>query len=299
MVKCKYCEREFKNENAFHAHKCEGYVNERKSLKEQKEKENSEGEYICNGCGKHFKTMGSLRSHARFCENYTPIKKYDENGKYISTSKYKISDNEYKCECGNSFTNVQSLRAHFSHCVLHHESTGIENKFRKHEILHVMSGWENKTEEEIKKYKEKAGRKHSKNLKTGKTKNHWCGKKHTKESLQHHREAGIRTREKFYPGCKCAYNINGCNYIDKLNEEKGWNLQHALNGGEIEMFGYFLDGYDKERNIVFEYDEPGHYENVYENILKEKDIKRQNYIKEKLNCKFYRYNEKLDLFYEV
>ena len=298
MVKCKYCKREFKNENAFHAHKCEGYVNERKCLKEQKEKENAEGKYVCNGCGKHFKTIGSLRSHARFCKNYTPINKYDENGKYISSSIYKISDNEYKCECGKIFTNVQSLRAHFSHCDYHHKINDIEKKQRLHEINHEMCGWENKSEEEIKTYHTKAGKTRSINQKEGKTKNIWVGKKHSEQSKENHRKSAIKVREKLGV-CSATYNINGCKYIDKLNEEKGWHLQHALNGGEIKMFGYFLDGYDKDLNIVFEYDEPYHYENVYENKLKLKDIERQNYIKSKLNCKFYRYNEKLDLLYEI
>lgn len=29
------------------------------------------------------------------------------------------------------------------------------------------------------------------------------------------------------------YSEKACKFIDKLNEERGWNLQHALNGGEI------------------------------------------------------------------
>ena len=162
-----------------------------------------------------------------------------------------------------------------------------------------MNGWENKTKEEIKNYRNKAGRSHSCNLKNGKTINHWCGRKHTEESLQHHREGAIKARQKLYPDCRCAYNINACQYIDKLNEEKGWHLQHALNGGEIEVGGYFLDGYDKEKNIVFEYDETNHYSDVYNNVLKEKDVKRQKFLKTKLNCEFYRYNEKLGLLYKV
>ena len=84
-----------------------------------------------------------------------------------------------------------------------------------------------------------------------------------------------------------------------MNEKFGWNLQHAENGGEVSIAGYFLDGYDKELNIAFEYDEPIHYIDIENNILREKDIERQNYIIEKLNCKFYRYNEKLDKFYEI
>jgi len=84
-----------------------------------------------------------------------------------------------------------------------------------------------------------------------------------------------------------------------LNEEKHWNLQHAENGGEVNCLGYWLDGYDKELNIVFEYDEPKHYKDVTNNILKDKDIQRQNNIINKLNCQFWRYNEYLDLLYKV
>lgn len=58
-------------------------------------------------------------------------------------------------------------------------------------------------------------------------------------------------------GCVGASNFNSkaCQFIDRLNQEKGWNLQHALNGGEVQLYGYFVDGYDKKRNIIFEYDE--------------------------------------------
>jgi len=87
-------------------------------------------------------------------------------------------------------------------------------------------------------------------------------------------------------GQKGANNFNprACEYIDNLNKEKGWNLQHALNGGEIEVCGYFVDGYDKDRNIVIEYDEK------YHRYQKEKDIKRMNEIKNHLQCKFLRYD---------
>ena len=74
-------------------------------------------------------------------------------------------------------------------------------------------------------------------------------------------------------------------------------MQHELNGGEIQLIGYSLDAYDKERNIVVEYDEARHYD--VDNNLKYKDIIRQNNIIKYLQCKFFRYNERIQLFYEV
>lgn len=298
MIICKYCGREFKSKQAYYAHKCEGYVNERKMAKLAIEEEKQNATFVCNGCGKRFKTPNSLRSHARFCDNYKPKKKYDENGKYISHSKYKI-DEEYVCECGKSYINFQSFNAHLSHCDFHHKCTGKPRKARPHEITKTMCGWENKTDEEKTKIYQKSGETHSKNLKSGLTKNHWKGRKHTDISKQHHREAAIKLREKLNSGCCAMYNENACKYIDQLNKEKGWHLQHALNGGEIKKFGYYFDGYDKTLNIVFEYDEPKHYIDAENNILKETDLKRQNYIIKNLKCRFFRYNEKIDLLYEV
>ena len=95
------------------------------------------------------------------------------------------------------------------------------------------------------------------------------------------------------------FSEKGCKYIDFLNEKNGWNLIHAKNGGEKQVCGYFLDGYDEKLNIAFEYDEPKHYADVFNNILCEKDIKRQEEIIKELGCKFYRYNEKMDKLYLV
>ena len=41
-----------------------------------------------------------------------------------------------------------------------------------------------------------------------------------------------------------------------LNTEKN-------RGGGIEICGYKVDGYDKEKNIVFEYDEKHHYDVIW------------------------------------
>jgi hypothetical protein len=101
-------------------------------------------------------------------------------------------------------------------------------------------------------------------------------------------------RKKGITGKSINFNPVACKYFDELNQEKGWNLQHRLNGGEIESCGYFLDAYDKEKNIVVEYDEPRH---DYPS-RKQKDIERMNEIKKHLQCKFYRYNEKENVLNE-
>lgn len=95
------------------------------------------------------------------------------------------------------------------------------------------------------------------------------------------------------------YNINACKYFDAINEELGWNLQHALNGGEfyIKELGYWVDAYDKNKNIVVEYDEPKHF-NV-DGSLKQKDVHRMINIINLLNCEFWRYDERNKKFCKI
>ena len=106
--------------------------------------------------------------------------------------------------------------------------------------------------------------------------------------LKHHVENGT-----LYCGC---VNPKACEYIDKLNMERGWNLQHANNGGEVIVCGYRLDGFDKGKNIVLEYDEPHHYSG---GVLQEKDVVRQNRIVSLLGCEFWRYDEKRNNLYRI
>ena len=119
------------------------------------------------------------------------------------------------------------------------------------------------------------------------------GIKRSEETKQKLRE--IRANQIINMGGGPMYNPKACKFIDKLNKERGWNLQHTLNGGEYCFLGYFVDGYDKKKNIVFEYDEPKHEYQRW----KDKDIKRQIQIINRLHCKFFRYSEKHDKFYEI
>jgi very-short-patch-repair endonuclease len=72
-------------------------------------------------------------------------------------------------------------------------------------------------------------------------------------------------------------------YAKKLNIT---DLQHAENGGEYKVLGYYVDGYSPTKNIVLEYDE-GHHFDTNGNLLS-KDKSRQLEIEEYLGCTFIR-----------
>jgi len=84
------------------------------------------------------------------------------------------------------------------------------------------------------------------------------------------------------------YNPNGCEYLNELMKNTNTFIQHAENIGEyhIEKLGYWLDGYDKENNIVYEWDEKKHFNP--DGSLKEKDIQREKQIKNFMKCNFIR-----------
>ena len=66
-------------------------------------------------------------------------------------------------------------------------------------------------------------------------------------------------------------------------------IQHARNGGEyhIKELGYWVDGYDKINNVVYEFDEKYHSSKKQQ----EKDKTRQQEIEYFLKCKFIRIKE--------
>ena len=81
--------------------------------------------------------------------------------------------------------------------------------------------------------------------------------------------------------------INKWNILG-FNFEPNYQLRTANNL-------YYLDGYDKEKNVVIEYDSKYHNK-PYQ---KQKDLIRQQNIIDKLNPhKFWRYNKKDNTFYE-
>lgn len=120
------------------------------------------------------------------------------------------------------------------------------------------------------------------------------GKNFTKKHREKLRIAILKGIEK--RGRTISYNSKACEFIDKLNKKNGWNLQHALNGGEVKIIGYSLDGYDKEKNIVFEYDEKHHRREK----KRKKDLIRQNNIINEIKpYKFIRYEEWNNRLYDA
>jgi len=84
------------------------------------------------------------------------------------------------------------------------------------------------------------------------------------------------------------YNSEACKLIDKYGKENNYNFQHAENGGEFHVsgLGYWVDGYDKEKNVVIEIDESFHFD--INGNLNERDVIRQKEITKHLKCEFIR-----------
>ena len=107
--------------------------------------------------------------------------------------------------------------------------------------------------------------------------NPFYGKFHTEKTkkiirLKFHK----RMQEKYGIDGACPmYNPSACNTIDIYGKENGYKFQHALNGGEfyIKELGYWVDGYDKQKNVVIEYYESHHKKQVKRDSIRIREIK--------------------------
>jgi hypothetical protein len=108
--------------------------------------------------------------------------------------------------------------------------------------------------------------------------NHWLGRKHKSETIDKLRVIHSKKiiNNKWHP----SFNIEACKVIENYGKKYGYNFLHAMNGGEyfISELGYWVDGYDVEKNTVIEYYEKGHKYYI------EKDAIRIQNIKNHLKC---------------
>jgi len=122
------------------------------------------------------------------------------------------------------------------------------------------------------------------------------GHKHSTVTKLKMRESNIKYRNTLDKCKQYCYNKNSISILEAKAKELGiTDIQHAENGGEFQICGYFVDGYSKETNTVFEYDEKYHFRN---GKLKDKNIQRQYIIMNELNCKFIRINYENKIYHE-
>lgn len=260
--------------------------------------------YICPFCNNEYDNPYKLGGHKIKCNKNPKYNEYIENWKKsfnLSTQNGLNNNfNENKilyCQyCNKECTSLNSLKQHEIRCKVnpnHINSPFIEyNKSEKNKKIKKSNQYINSKKLGLPKPQLSIeGRKKCGSI--------WKGKHLTEEMKLKNRESTIKYIKSCKGECKPRYNKKACQYINQLNKQNNWNLQHAENGGEHKVCGYFVDGYDKELNIVFEYDESRHYKDKINNILNDRDIQRQQNIINELHCEFWRYNEYLDLLYQI
>jgi hypothetical protein len=86
------------------------------------------------------------------------------------------------------------------------------------------------------------------------------------------------------------YNKKACRFFNELNQKYNLSGLHGENKGEYSILGYWVDYYAPSLNLVIEWNEErGHYRN---NKLTKKHIKRQQEIKDYLDCYFINIRQK-------
>lgn len=181
----------------------------------------------------------------------------------MKQSKYKISNNLYRCECGKEFNNYQSLNAHFSHCLIHKKMTGQEPKLKNRRVC----GFESFDKNKLKEVSKKGANTIKQKYKNGELCGSFTGKKHSESTKEKIREA----RFKYLSDGKQhgAFDKSKKTYLEKwfdefLIENQLYNIYNIKYNYSV--YPYFLDYAFIDLMLDVELDGSFHYK--YEkNIL--------------------------------
>ena len=256
IYRCEVCLKEFNNPQGFGNHVKQHYATT-KEYYDHYLKKNGEG--ICSYCNlKETFFVSMIKGYRPFCSR-SCSKHHQPNSKgwikkegYVPWNKGKPMDDLYKQNWLSSIKNTN-----FGSQEVWNKGKQMDPEFKK-KWVQIM--------------KDKT----------------W--KPHTAETKRKMRISMIKKlcdlQKTFHP----PYNTRACNYFNQMMKETDIFIQHAENFGEyfIKELGYYVDGYDKENNTVYEYDEEHHYK---KGKLLDKDISRQEEITNFLGCTFVRIKE--------
>jgi hypothetical protein len=113
-------------------------------------------------------------------------------------------------------------------------------------------------------------------VRKGKTYEEIYGKEKAKEMRKKQRLTLKKRIENRCGQISPNYNEIGCKIIRWFNMYYDFNFQHAENGGEVCIDGYWPDGLDEGRKTIIEIDEKHHFNP--DGTYKQKDIRRQKYL---------------------
>lgn len=212
-------------------------------------------------------------------------------------NKGKTWEEIYGVEKASELKNKQSKKSKKLGCFRGIDQSGKNNAYLKYILKRDNITYEEYLNNKGEKAKQKA---HIRSIitiisnciqgreKGGKTYVEYYGVEKAKLIKRKMRQSAIKRLEKNHGQLMPNYNLDGCRLLDEIMKKNNIFIQHAENGGElyIKELGYWVDGYDKENNIVYEIDERAHFN--LDGNLKEKDIRRQKEIEDYLGCKFIR-----------
>lgn len=274
ILYCEFCKKEHDGSygsGRFCSYVCKQKFAASKSITITKSKKTYGIKCECEYCNETFNSKRSLNKHLKDCE----LKK--QRG-----DKRKRKGIKCKCKyCGKIFNSKKSLENHLS---IKNGDCEAKKNLKLDSLGRVVGEYDHSIQaEKARITKTKKGILHK-------------GHEHSIETRVKIAESMILYRKSINTFYKANVSKKACDYIDKLNKEKGWNLIHGLNGKEKQVGPYFLDGYDENLNIAFEYDEKAHHKNI---DTENRDKIRQQYIINQLHCEFWRYDEKTDVLYKV